>query len=88
MGDSEPTVHRVVMWLCELCLDGKGGECHVGGCALFLCRAPDLSRRHYPLVESVDGFELCDACHDKRASVLLGPEQYCETCGTEAKKHV
>jgi hypothetical protein len=30
------------IWLCELCVAGKGGECHSPGCALFLNRAPDI----------------------------------------------
>jgi hypothetical protein len=55
---SEPTVHRVVVWICDLCLDGAGGECHVPGCALFLNRAPDCTIRNNPLVESIDGVEL------------------------------
>lgn len=36
--------------LCSLCLDGKGGECHTPGCALFLNRAPDLPLRNNPAV--------------------------------------
>lgn len=37
------TIMRTVeLTLCELCLGGAGGECHVPGCALYLSRAPDL----------------------------------------------
>lgn len=43
----EPQVHCVALWLCDLCLDGVGGECHVPGCALYLNRAPDLSLREH-----------------------------------------
>lgn len=36
----EPQVHRVAISLCQLCLDGKGEECHTPGCALFLHNSP------------------------------------------------
>lgn len=26
--------------ICELCLDGKGGECHTPGCVFWCCPAP------------------------------------------------
>lgn len=32
-------------YICEPCLDGKGGECHTPGCVLWLNRAPDLQLR-------------------------------------------
>lgn len=38
----EPSLYRVALWLCSLCIDGVGGECHVPGCAFWLNRAPDL----------------------------------------------
>jgi hypothetical protein len=53
----EPTLHRVVVTLCALCIDGEGGECHTPGCALWLNRAPDLSIRDNPMVESIDGVD-------------------------------
>lgn len=40
---NEPKVHTVEIRLCDLCLAGAGGECHVPGCALWLRRAPDLA---------------------------------------------
>jgi hypothetical protein len=42
---AEPTLERVTLTLCSLCLDGKGGECHTPGCALWINRAPDLELR-------------------------------------------
>lgn len=42
---NEPKLTAVTVVLCNLCLDGKGGECHVPGCAMYLNRAPDLSLR-------------------------------------------
>lgn len=50
----EIPVHLVRLWLCELCLDGKGGECHSPGCALFLNRAPDVGIRNSPMVTFLD----------------------------------
>ena len=35
-------LHRVLLVICDLCLNGKGGECHVPGCSFYLNRAPDL----------------------------------------------
>lgn len=43
-GD-EPELERVTIVLCSLCLDGRGGECHTPGCALWINRAPDLELR-------------------------------------------
>lgn len=34
-------VRRVTLLVCELCLAGDGGECHVPGCAFWMRRAPD-----------------------------------------------
>ena len=39
---SDPKVRRVIVSLCELCIAGAGGECHVPGCVLCRNRAPDL----------------------------------------------
>jgi len=40
-----PAINLVTLWLCDDCLDGKGGECHTPGCAMWLNRAPDLELR-------------------------------------------
>lgn len=42
---AEPILHQVTTTICSLCLDGAGGECHTPGCALWLCRAPDMPLR-------------------------------------------
>lgn len=52
---AEPTLHRVVITLCNLCIDGAGGMCHVPGCALIRNRAPDFPIRDSCDVESIDG---------------------------------
>ncbi len=47
MGQSGdwPKLEVVTLVLCADCLDGKGGECHTPGCALWMKRAPDVSIR-------------------------------------------
>lgn len=44
-------VRECLIYLCDLCLDGAGGECHTPGCCLFLAQAPDLPLRDNPLIE-------------------------------------
>lgn len=51
---SKAGLNTVTLRMCNLCLDGVGGECHVPGCALYLNRAPDLKLRGLPLVVHVD----------------------------------
>ena len=43
MAEPEPTikVFTVTLDICELCLSGAGGHCHVPGCAFWMKRAPD-----------------------------------------------
>ena len=36
-----PSLHKVTLTLCSLCLSGAGGECHTPGCSLWFHRAPD-----------------------------------------------
>jgi hypothetical protein len=43
--DPEIPVRLVQLHLCDLCLDGAGGQCHVPGCALWIKSAPDISIR-------------------------------------------
>lgn len=45
MSEQEIPVRLVQLRLCDLCLDGKGGECHTPGCSLWLNRAPDAPVR-------------------------------------------
>jgi hypothetical protein len=33
-------VRRIQVWVCDLCLAGEGGECHVPGCAFWCHDAP------------------------------------------------
>lgn len=39
----ETTASLYAIYLCDLCVHGKGGECHSPGCALWINRAPDLA---------------------------------------------
>lgn len=53
-GDDEPQLHRLSLQVCDLCLDGEGGECHVPGCAFWMHAAPmdvllDVLRNAKPL---------------------------------------
>jgi hypothetical protein len=34
------TLHRIEVNVCTLCLRGRGGECHVPGCAFWMDKAP------------------------------------------------
>lgn len=56
----EPKVLRVTIWLCELCLEGKGEECHAPGCALFLHNSPGhpIHKEFYERVDDKDGERL------------------------------
>lgn len=60
MSYEEIPVRRVTLWLCDLCLDGAGGQCHTPGCALWINRAPDLPLRNSPMV----------TVHDKLSAAL------------------
>jgi hypothetical protein len=33
------------IYICDACIDGKGGECHTPGCILWIKSAPDISIR-------------------------------------------
>jgi hypothetical protein len=40
---SDPSgLQNVSLTLCRECLEGKGGECHTPGCALWMSAAPDI----------------------------------------------
>lgn len=84
MSEQEPKLHTVVMTICDLCLDGAGGECHTPGCALWINRAPDLPLRNHPMVSHVDGWPLCQRCHDRRAVLHVGGRRdrhaFCHEC--------
>jgi hypothetical protein len=40
--NAEIPTREVTLTLCELCISGAGGECHVPGCSLYGNRAPDI----------------------------------------------
>ena len=37
-----PSLHKVTLMICDLCLTGAGGLCHSPGCAFWLKSAPDV----------------------------------------------
>ena len=53
----EIPVRDVTISLCELCINGAGGECHTPGCALWMNRAPDL-----PVWAAMTGQEVGELC--------------------------
>jgi hypothetical protein len=38
--EAEPAVHPITLHICDLCLSGAGGECHVPGCSFWCHTAP------------------------------------------------
>lgn len=85
----EIRVHLVELRLCELCLLGRGGECHVPGCALWLNRAPDLALHPemYAIIDQEGVCRFC-GCTDERACdggcTWVDPENtVCSQCVTE-----
>lgn len=46
MSTHEPEARFVRLAICDLCLDGMGGECHVPGCAFWMAEAPTSPLRH------------------------------------------
>jgi hypothetical protein len=53
----EVKVYHVAVWICELCLTAKGGECHVPGCVFCFRDAPaahDAPLLGDPMVENAD----------------------------------
>lgn len=75
-----PKVRKVVMWLCDACIDGTGDQCHTPGCALIRNRPPDLSIRDNCFVESIDGAEIDyetlkrKAIEEERALGIYAPD--------------
>ena len=45
MAEPEIPVRTVTLSICELCLAGDGGECHVPGCAFWMNDAPSTPLR-------------------------------------------
>jgi hypothetical protein len=45
-----PDLLNVRLTLCRACLEGKGGECHSPGCALWMNSAPDIPVTEYEVV--------------------------------------
>jgi hypothetical protein len=37
------SLNTVTLRICDDCMDGEGGECHMPGCAFWMNRAPDVS---------------------------------------------
>lgn len=45
-------IKRIIINICEDCLEGKGSECHTPGCALYLHRVDlPINENTYELVD-------------------------------------
>ena len=45
MTAETPPLRRVMIWLCDPCAAGKGGECHTPGCSFWMRPAPEAPPR-------------------------------------------
>lgn len=45
MTAATPPLRRVMIWLCDPCAAGKGGECHTPGCSFWMLSAPEAPLR-------------------------------------------
>lgn len=50
--EDEPELKKVAIWVCELCLSRKGGECHSPGCTFWMHEDPNLHSGQYEILES------------------------------------
>lgn len=75
--DSEPEipVRLVQLWLCDPCLDGKGGECHTPGCSLWMRAAPDLPVREQPGVTVRDAAPLALVYGEAACDAIIDDEE-------------
>lgn len=78
--EREIAYHEVTLRLCAMCLDGKGGECHSPGCALWINRAPDLPLRDHPFVHSIDGQAWNSDFTEREAPTCLSTEELRDAC--------
>lgn len=44
----EIEIRTIQLDLCDLCIRGEGGYCHVPGCSMWMNRAPDLPLDTHP----------------------------------------
>lgn len=58
IGD-EPPVKRYAVYLCDLCVQGTGGECHSPGCSLWMKRAPGVPLISPALMAAWGGDPMC-----------------------------
>lgn len=74
MSDPEELV-QIKLWVCRLCLESQGSECHTPGCAFWLHDVPkpdtaqalstavsDSSECEVCLDDTVDGQAMCVPC--------------------------
>ena len=68
-------LHEVSVFICDPCLDGKGGVCHTPGCLLIRCTGPDIPIRSR-IEEEADDLRIA---RDQAvaAIVRLGHSEHC-----------
>lgn len=64
----EPKTERVIAFICSLCLDGAGGECHTSGCLLWVKQLPG------------DGIPIRDYCDTKSLAGIPDPQALVAVC--------
>lgn len=70
-------LNKVTLYMCSLCLDGAGGECHVPGCVFWMMQSPEISIR-----ERILDFEGCiERVHSGEEHEFAGNEADCTICG-------
>lgn len=65
-ADDDPEVHLYAVYLCDLCVQGEGGECHTPGCALWINRAPIFSLLGNPMCRRIEEYESDKNLQDER----------------------
>lgn len=77
-SELEPEIKRVAVDMCELCLAGKGGECHTPGCLFCFLRQPaGLQWSWYELGETVATAQ----AQGRREGWEEPPGTFCKYCG-------
>ncbi len=75
----EIDVQEYVIWLCDLCVKGAGGECHVPGCAMWMKSAPDVPLTLARVDTSHEiHVDVCPDCGEPAHAHHLDPPPFCQ----------
>lgn len=53
MKDEQDNLRHIAVWVCQPCLDGKGGVCNSPGCVFIRQQAPTIDRREIEAVSDL-----------------------------------